>query len=181
MLAARVAESLAAGVVQPIPAIITRNFGTCEQGQASGICGMGVMLSPAIGPSIGGEVVESFGLRSIFVSVVPFCWALPWLGYCYVRVTASDNVAANRKEASLDWGALLMGGAIGVSLCGIILEWRLASHGNSLTLAATSPARLAAFNDTFMMLVALCALALLAAWRLRAIPVAGAPGPKTES
>ena len=90
-------------------------------------------------------------------------------------------MAANRKGASLDWDGLLMGGAIGVSLCGIILEWRLASHEDSLTLATKSPARLAAFNDTFMMLAALCALALLAAWRLRAIPVAGAPGPKAES
>ena len=181
MLAARVAEGLAAGVVQSIPAIITQNFDTREQGQASGICGMGVMLSPAIGPSIGGALVELFDWRSIFLSVVPFCWALPWLGYYYVPVTASDNMAANRRGASLDWGGLLMGGAIGVCLCGIILEWRLTSHGYSLTLATTSPARLAAFNDTLIMLAALCALALLAAWRLRAIPVAGAAGPKTES
>ena len=60
MLAARVAEGLAAGVVQSIPAIITQNFGTREQGQASGVCGMGVMLSPAIGPSIGGCVGRIF-------------------------------------------------------------------------------------------------------------------------
>jgi hypothetical protein len=61
----------------------------------------------------------------------------------------------------------MLGGAIGVSLCGIVLEWRLAAHGDSLTQAATSPARLAAFNEAFLMLAALCVLAMFAAWRLR--------------
>ena len=60
----------------------------------------------------------------------------------------------------------MLGGAAGVSLCAIALEWRLAAHGDSLE-RATSPARLAAFNEVFLMLAALCAIALLAAWQLR--------------
>ena len=64
----------------------------------------------------------------------------------------------------------MLGGAAGVSQCGIVLEWRLAAHGDSLTNAATSPARLAAFNESFLMLAALCALALVAAWQLREQP-----------
>jgi MFS family permease len=64
----------------------------------------------------------------------------------------------------------MLGGAVGVSLCGIVLEWRLAAHGDSLSLPQTSPARLAAFDEAFLMLATLCALALLAAWRLRAPP-----------
>ena len=35
----------------------------------------------------------------------------------------------------------MLGGAIGVSLCGIVLEWRLAVHGDSLTNPVSSPAR----------------------------------------
>ncbi|MDQ8002247.1 MAG: MFS transporter, partial [Pseudomonadota bacterium] len=67
VLVARVAEGLAAGVVQPIPAIIIlRAFEPHEQGRASGIFGMGVVLAPAIGPSIGGVLVDLFGWRSIF-------------------------------------------------------------------------------------------------------------------
>jgi hypothetical protein len=62
----------------------------------------------------------------------------------------------------------MFGGAAGVSLCGIVLEWRLAAHGDSLTTAATSPARLSAFNETFMLLALVCSLAIVAAWRLRA-------------
>ncbi len=61
----------------------------------------------------------------------------------------------------------MLGGAAGVSLCGIVLEWRLAVHGDSLANAVSSPARLAAFNEVFLMLAGLCALALIAAWRVR--------------
>jgi predicted MFS family arabinose efflux permease len=66
----------------------------------------------------------------------------------------------------------MLGGAIGVSLCGIVLEWRLAAHGDSLAQTASSPARLAAFNESFMLLAALCALALVAAWQMRDTPAA---------
>ena len=73
LLGARVAEGLAAGVVQPIPVIIImRAFEPHEQGRASGIFGMGVVLAPAIGPSVGGVLVDLFGWRSIFFMVIPF-------------------------------------------------------------------------------------------------------------
>ena len=368
VLVARVAEGLAAGVVQPIPAIIImRAFAPTEQGRASGLFGMGVVLAPALGPSIGGVLVDAFGWRSIFFMVVPLCLLSLWMAYRYVPVSAPGGVAANKHGAALDWRGLLLGtlgtlcllngmvalhgaaqaqamallggavvamaafvwwqrrfaaqggaplmhlslfsyrqfamgsivafiygtalfgstyllpvymqlglqlsashvgtillpaglvlaltiagvgrladrqptwllvsiglallamsfalmstitltsalwvlvvwatlgriglgfilpslnlgslrplhesllsqgasainflrmlgGAIGVSLCGIVLEWRLAAHGDSLTLAATSPARLAAFNETFWLLSSLCALAILAALQLR--------------
>ena len=61
----------------------------------------------------------------------------------------------------------MLGGAIGVSLCGIVLEWRLAVHGDSLDLIVSSPARLAAFNESFLMLAGLCVIALVAATQLR--------------
>ncbi len=385
VLMARVAEGLAAGVVQPIPAIIIlRAFEPHEQGRASGIFGMGVVLAPAIGPSIGGVLVDLFGWRSIFFMVVPFCLASLWLARKFVPGTAPGGLSPDRGGAGLDWVGLLLGsvgtlcllnglvelrggspllagtllggaalslvafvawqrrmarprvrllpgppveplmnlalfanrpfamgsivafiygtalfgstyllpvymqlglglsasyvgtillpaglvlaltigvagrladrqptyllvgvglallaasfalmltvslqspiwllvawailgriglgfilpslnlgsmrglerplipqgssvinfvrmlgGAAGVSLCGIMLEWRIAAHGDSLTLAATSPARLAAFNEVFLMLAGLCALAMLAAWGLRpqapqAVPV----------
>ena len=367
VLAARVAEGLAAGVVQPIPAIIIlRAFQPHEQGRASGIFGMGVVLAPAIGPSIGGVLVDLFGWRSIFFMVVPFCLVSLWLARKFVPDTAPGGIAAARGAQldlrglalgtagtlcllnglvelrggtpwtaallltgafasfalfvwwqrrlvtrgceplmhidlfgyrafamgslvafiygaalfgstyllpvymqvalhlsasnvgtimlpagivlaftiagvgrladrqptrwlvsiglvllavsfglmrwigpgttlwllvgfvtigriglgfilpSLNLGSLrplakplisqgasaisflrMLGGAAGVSLCAIVLEWRLAAHGDSLANAATSPARLAAFTEVFWMLAALCAIAIAAAWQLR--------------
>ena len=107
---ARVAEGLAAGIVQPIPAIIIlRAFAPHEQGRASGIFGMGVVLAPAIGPSIGGILVDLFGWRSIFFMVVPFCLASLWMAHRFVPTTAPGGVAANRGGAGLDWRGLLLG------------------------------------------------------------------------
>ena len=59
----------------------------------------------------------------------------------------------------------MVGGATGVSLCAIVLEWRLSAHGAQLGEVA-SAAALRAFNETFACLAALTALALLAAWHL---------------
>jgi len=110
VLGARVAEGLAAGIVQPIPAIIIlRAFAPHEQGRASGIFGMGVVLAPAIGPSIGGILVDLFGWRSIFFMVVPFCLASLWMAHRFVPTTAPGGVAANRGGAGLDWRGLLLG------------------------------------------------------------------------
>ena len=374
VLAARAAEGLAAGVVQPIPAIvILRGFGQQEQGRASGIFGMGAVLAPAIGPSIGGVLVDLFGWRSIFFMVVPFCLLSLVLAFKFVPVSAPGGAAAERSSA-LDWRGLalgsvgtlcllnglvelrggggaawlllagaalalvgfiawerrqlaagreplmnlrlfghrtftmgsivafiygtalfgstyllplymqvglalspsyvgtillpagivlaitiplvgrladrqptyllvsiglallalsfalmvtvnsgrsmslliawavlgriglgfilpslnigsmrsldknlitygasainflrMLGGACGVSLCAIVLEWRLAAHGDSLANAATSPARVAAFHEAFWMLAALCVLALVAAWQLRDRPQSESP------
>ncbi len=103
VMAMRVAEGLAAGVLQPIPAIIVmRAFSSGEQGRAMGIFGFGVVLAPALGPSVGGVLVEWFGWRSIFFVVVPFCLAALWLARRYLPVAAPGGVAINLPGTRLD-------------------------------------------------------------------------------
>ena len=109
VLAARVAEGLAAGVVQPIPAIIIlRAFAPHEQGRAMGVFGTGVVLAPALGPSLGGVLVDLFGWRSLFFMVVPFCVASLWMSARFVPNSAPGGVAANRDGAGLDWPSLVL-------------------------------------------------------------------------
>jgi EmrB/QacA subfamily drug resistance transporter len=109
VLAMRVAEGLAAGVLQPIPAIIVmRAFGSGEQGRAMGIFGFGVVLAPALGPSVGGVLVEWFGWRSIFFVVVPFCLAALWLARRYLPVAAPGGIAINRPGTRLDRVGLVL-------------------------------------------------------------------------
>ena len=125
VLAARVIEGLAAGVVQPIPAvIILYAFLPHEQGRASGIFGMGVVLAPAIGPRVGGILVDWWGWRSIFFMVVPLCLASLWLAYKFVPITGPGGSRANRDSAALDWRGLLLG-ALG-TLC--LLNGLVALH-----------------------------------------------------
>jgi predicted MFS family arabinose efflux permease len=112
-------------------------------------------------------------------------WAVPMLVAWTVLgrvglgfILPSLNLGAMRSlpQSDIPQGASvinflrMLGGAAGVSVCGIVLEWRLRAHGASLTAAGDAKARLAAFDDTFAMLAALCALALLAAWRMRDAP-----------
>ncbi len=147
VLAARVAEGLAAGVVQPIPAIIIlRAFQPHEQGRASGIFGMGVVLAPALGPSIGGLLVDAFGWRSIFFMVVPFCIASLWLAHRYVPTTSPGGVAANAQGSGLDWLGLLLA-AVG-TLC--LLNGLVELHGGAAATAAALLAGAACALVTFV-------------------------------
>lgn len=153
VLAARVAEGLAAGVVQPIPAIIMlRAFEPHEQGRASGMFGMGVVLAPALGPSLGGVLVDWFGWRSIFFMVLPFCLLSLWLAYRYVPTTAPGGAARDGNGARLDWRGLLLG-SVG-TLC--LLNGLVEVRGGDPLLAAT------------LLGGALLALGLTIAWLRRA-------------
>ena len=103
VLAMRVVEGLAAGVLQPIPAIIVmRAFEPHERGRAMGIFGFGVVLAPALGPSVGGVLVEWFGWRSIFFVVVPFCIAAVWLARRFLPISGPGDAAPDRGGARLD-------------------------------------------------------------------------------
>jgi EmrB/QacA subfamily drug resistance transporter len=146
VLAARLAEGLAAGVVQPIPAIIImRAFAPHEQGRASGLFGMVVVLAPALGPSLGGVLVQAFGWRSIFFMVVPFCVAGLWAAHRYVPTTAPGGVAASRDTDALDWRGLLMCGTCVCALLLALVRWHEGQLGQAGSLAALTGASLALF------------------------------------
>ncbi|MGC4367467.1 MFS transporter [Hydrogenophaga sp. R2] len=146
VLAARVAEGLAAGVVQPIPAIIIlRAFEPSEQGRASGIFGMGVVLAPALGPSIGGLLVDLFGWRSIFFMVVPFCLASLWLARRYVPDVAPGGQAANPQGAALDWRGLLLAAAGTLCLLNGLVELQGGTPLTAAVLLGSAAALLVGF------------------------------------
>ena len=146
VLAARVAEGLAAGVVQPIPAIIIlRAFEPHEQGRASGIFGMGVVLAPAIGPSIGGLLVDGLGWRSIFYMVVPFCLASLWLARRYVPTNAPGGAAANPQGVGLDWPGLMLATVGTLCLLNGLVELHSNPAGTASVLLLSAALALGAF------------------------------------
>ncbi len=109
VLAMRVVEGLAAGVMQPIPPVIVLQlFGRQEQGKAMGIFGFGVVLAPALGPSIGGVLVEAFGWRSIFFVVVPFCVAALLLAHKYLPHSSPGAEGVNLHDRRFDLPGLAL-------------------------------------------------------------------------
>lgn len=76
LIAARVLQGGAAGVLQPLAMqVIFQVFPPDKRGSAMGIYGIGVILAPALGPTIGGLMVDSFSWRYVFFMPLPFCAA----------------------------------------------------------------------------------------------------------
>jgi EmrB/QacA subfamily drug resistance transporter len=81
LIVARILQGAAAGILQPLAMIVLfRVFPVDERGRAMALYGFGIVLAPAVGPAIGGALLESFGWRSIFLLTVPFCIAGLLLG-----------------------------------------------------------------------------------------------------
>ncbi|MEY5100054.1 MAG: hypothetical protein RJA36_2773 [Pseudomonadota bacterium] len=145
VLLARVIEGLASGVVGPLPAIvIMRAFEPHEQGRASGLFGMGVLVAPALGPSLGGVLVDLFGWRATFFMFLPLCALSLLLGWRLVPNQAPGGVPAN-AQAGVDWQGLLLAtlGTV-LFLNGLVMLKSAAAHDTLLVMAAAVLA-LAAF------------------------------------
>ena len=144
VLAMRVVEGLAAGVLQPIPSIvILRAFEPHEQGRALGIFGFGVVLAPALGPTIGGFLVEHYGWRSIFFVVVPFCVAALVLARRYMPI---QSQAPDRR--ALDWKGLVLVTIGIVCLLNGLAEVQGASRTSGLILLTVAVVAVALFIYT---------------------------------
>jgi len=64
---ARVVQGGAAGIVQPLAMIMLfKVFPPEKRGAAMGIYGVGVVLAPALGPWIGGVLMDAFDWRFVF-------------------------------------------------------------------------------------------------------------------
>jgi len=70
---ARVVQGAAAGIVQPLAMIMLfKVFPPDKRGAAMGIYGVGVVLAPALGPWIGGVLMDAFDWRFVFYLSLPF-------------------------------------------------------------------------------------------------------------
>ena len=74
LILARVLQGGAAGILQPLTMqVIFQVFPPSRRGAAMGIYGIGVVLAPAVGPTIGGIMVDNLSWRDVFFMPVPFC------------------------------------------------------------------------------------------------------------
>ncbi|HUH94152.1 MAG TPA: DHA2 family efflux MFS transporter permease subunit [Casimicrobiaceae bacterium] len=143
MIAARVLQGAAAGVMQPLAMIALFSvFPPDQRGRAMGLFGFGVVLAPAIGPALGGALMQMFGWRAIFLLSVPFCVAAWPLGMRALPDAA--NAATGTRFDAL--GAALLIGAL-VTLLDLPVTGRRAGWTAPTTLghAAAALAFTAAF------------------------------------
>jgi EmrB/QacA subfamily drug resistance transporter len=73
LIFARVLQGFSAGVAQPlVMATIFSVFPPERRGSAMGVFGLGVVFAPAIGPTLGGLMIEYFSWRYVFFIALPF-------------------------------------------------------------------------------------------------------------
>jgi DHA2 family multidrug resistance protein len=69
----RVLQGLGAGLVMPTAqSMLFESFPPDKRGMAMGIYGMGAIMGPAIGPTVGGYLVSLFSWRAVFFINIPF-------------------------------------------------------------------------------------------------------------
>ncbi|MBC5763016.1 DHA2 family efflux MFS transporter permease subunit [Ramlibacter sp. GTP1] len=74
LILARILQGASAGILQPLTMmVIFQVFPPERRGSAMGIYGIGVVLAPALGPAVGGIMVDSFSWRYVFFLTPPFC------------------------------------------------------------------------------------------------------------
>jgi DHA2 family multidrug resistance protein len=72
LVAARVVQGVGGGLLMPVAmSTIYEVFGPDERGRAMGIYGIAVMAAPAVGPVLGGSLVQSAGWRWLFLINLP--------------------------------------------------------------------------------------------------------------
>ena len=73
LIGARIIQAIGGGAIQPVGmAIVADLFAPQERGRALGIWGTGIMIGPALGPTLGGYLTDWFNWRVIFSVNVPF-------------------------------------------------------------------------------------------------------------
>jgi MFS transporter, DHA2 family, multidrug resistance protein len=72
LIGCRIVQGAIAGILQPLSMYtLFRVFPPHQRGTAMGLFGMSVILGPALGPTLGGVMIEHFNWRAIFYVAVP--------------------------------------------------------------------------------------------------------------
>jgi EmrB/QacA subfamily drug resistance transporter len=110
LIAARVFQAVGSGSIQPIGlAVITDLFEPHERGRALGIWGVGIMVGPALGPTLGGYLTDWSSWRAIFAVNIPVGIVTILAGLAIMR-TEPDS---ERHHVPLDgWGFVFLSMAL---------------------------------------------------------------------
>jgi MFS transporter, DHA2 family, multidrug resistance protein len=113
LIAYRAIQGLGAGALQPTEqAILRQTFPAKEQGMAMAVFAMVVMIGPAVGPTLGGYIVDQWHWSWIFFINVP----IGALGFFMVlsflredpQILAANRVQAERERKNVDWAGIAL-------------------------------------------------------------------------
>lgn len=104
---ARVIQAVGGGALTPTGmAMITETFEPHERGRALGFWGMGAVMGPAFGPTVGGYLTKSFGWPSIFLINLP----IGILGVILATNLLKPDKPSHNQHRPFDaWGFVFLG------------------------------------------------------------------------
>ena len=116
LIVARIVQGGIAGILQPLAMFtIFRVFPPNQRGMAMGFFGMSVLLGPALGPTLGGIVIEQFNWRYIFYIGMPIGIASIMMGSVFLPEREEDG-----PRTRFDWtGFVLMAASLASLLTGL--------------------------------------------------------------
>lgn len=104
----RLLQGFGAGALQPTEqAILRQTFPVEEQGMAMAVFGMAVMLGPAVGPTLGGYIVDHWHWSWIFFINLPVGALGLFMVMSFVHedeeIRAKNHALAEAQRKSIDW------------------------------------------------------------------------------
>ena len=122
----RVLQGFGAGALQPTEqAILRQTFPPEEQGTAMALFGMAVMIGPAVGPTLGGWIVDNFHWSWIFFINLPVGALGLTMVWRFVHepedIRAANAAAAEVQRRNMDWAGIALL-AVGLATLQYFLE-----------------------------------------------------------
>jgi MFS transporter, DHA2 family, multidrug resistance protein len=175
LILARIVQGAGAGLMTPVSMlIIYQVFPIHRRGTAMGIYAVGIILAPALGPALGGWLVDHFNWRYVFFMALPFVMAsiplallflperdatarLPrfdWTGVALLSMFLVTLLVLLSNGASYGWESLTVAWlGLGAICSGIaFLYWQSYARDPLLNLALfTNPRFVAASVVTFVL------------------------------
>ncbi|HEY8965129.1 MAG TPA: DHA2 family efflux MFS transporter permease subunit, partial [Candidatus Methylacidiphilales bacterium] len=119
LLISRALQGLAGGgLLAKAQGILYETFPKEDQGKATAIFGLSVIVGPAIGPALGGYLTDAFNWRWIFFINIPFGLLGIWVAWVFFL---KDDPSKLKAHEDIDWwGIALL--AIGLGCLQVVLE-----------------------------------------------------------
>lgn len=150
VVAMRVLQGIAAGLLQPLTILVVmRHFPASSQGRAHGMLGFGIVLAPAVAPSLAGLLLDRFGWQAIFLMTLPFCLVagvcglgllarlednqrrpFDWIGVgilCVASLVAIDSIASLRQHGLMAPRTLAMVAVVALCVAAFVRHARRAA------------------------------------------------------
>lgn len=101
LVTARVIQGAAGGGLQPVSqAILLESFPRKKHGQAMAVYGLGIILAPLIGPTLGGWITDQYSWRWVFYINVPVSIAAVLMIHTFVE---DPPYARQEKNLPIDY------------------------------------------------------------------------------